>query len=294
MDVAQEVRAARQGLGWSQRELAARAGVAASTVGAVEAGTHGTSAAVLQRLLGACGRRLVSVPVATDSTAVDVEALRAHLRASLHARLRGALARAFDDPAPVLHGLSTARAGSLRLVDNWAASLWVPDVPLEAPVVLRAAGTLADPASVAPASAPGRALPGCAVLPALQGPQPEPVRVPVSAAGWVGAGAPAALADDVCLRAWQPWLRTAVRLLDEEAGEDGGGRRGPVHRQPDELEEAHRLSRAVRYCGVPRPVRPDPLDGRAWRLDAPVGLPQWLAEQDLPPLLGRRPGRAAQ
>lgn len=55
------VRAARRRADCSQREIAERAGVAASTVGRIEAGSLAPSLAVLRRLLAAAGLRLVAV-----------------------------------------------------------------------------------------------------------------------------------------------------------------------------------------------------------------------------------------
>lgn len=83
-------------------------------------------------------------------------------------------------------------------------------------------------------------------------------------------------------------LAAASRLLDDERGADAAGRRPPAHRQPDEDGEAWRLSQALRYVCEPDAKRPSALDSRAFRLGAPVSLPQWLEQNRLPPLRGQR------
>lgn len=65
MDAVQLLRDARRRAGLSQRELAVRAGVSQPAVARLESGRHSPSLATLERLLSACGERLVlgSVPV---------------------------------------------------------------------------------------------------------------------------------------------------------------------------------------------------------------------------------------
>ena len=67
MNAVELVRQARRRAGLSQAELASRAGVSQPAVARVESGRHRPSLATLERLLSACGERLV-----LDSAPVDV------------------------------------------------------------------------------------------------------------------------------------------------------------------------------------------------------------------------------
>jgi len=99
------LRSARRRAGWSQRELARRAGVPFSTVARVETGAMTPRVDTLERLLRACGERLVAV--AARDAGVDRTQIRELLgltpaqrlaRLTTGARnlgpLRGAAARA--------------------------------------------------------------------------------------------------------------------------------------------------------------------------------------------------------
>jgi hypothetical protein len=113
------------------------------------------------------------------------------------------------------------------------------------------------------------------------------VRVPESVLD-VHVHHPAALARELGCHGLHAALTAAAALLDEERSRDGAGRRPPAHRQPDEDGEAYRLSQALRYASLPGAARPSALDSRAFRLAAPASLPQWLEQNRLPPLPGRR------
>ena len=62
MDVGATVRKARQGAGWTQRELARHTGVAQPTIARIEAGTADPRMSTVDRLLRACGVTLLSTP----------------------------------------------------------------------------------------------------------------------------------------------------------------------------------------------------------------------------------------
>lgn len=83
MDGAEVLRAVRRREGWDQRALAARSGVAASTIAAVEAGRRAPSLPVLTAVLAAAGLELTVdvVPPPLDEAVVQ------HLHRSLAARL---------------------------------------------------------------------------------------------------------------------------------------------------------------------------------------------------------------
>lgn len=278
MDVGRELRQARQASGLGQRALAAASGISERTVSRLEAGTTTTTVPVLERLLAAAGRELVTAPSA-ESADVDEAALRDHLELSLHARLRRSISRLLGSASEVdglLEALSNlARGGPLALGHPWDAAIWVPDVDVRLPLVLRQLDDRPLPAVTSTH----------VVLPPLRHGTAGLVAVAIDPVRTLRVGTPASLADDVCLAPWAGALRTAARLLDTHGGRDGAGRHAPAGRQPYEIEEACRLVNSLRYLGEPRPTA---LDSRAWRLGTPVSLPQWLAERGAPPLLGQR------
>lgn len=83
--VATAVTSARQDLGWSQRQLAARAGVSQSLVAIAEAGRPGASIESLERMAAALGLR-----IALDSRPPVIVGDRRQVDAA-HARCEGAL-----------------------------------------------------------------------------------------------------------------------------------------------------------------------------------------------------------
>lgn len=91
---------------------------------------------------------------------------------------------------------------------------------------------------------------------------------------------PEVLALDPACAAHRLALRAAVRLLHEQAGRDDGVRRAAAHRDPDEREERDRLMEIKAYR-EPQ-ARPSILASRAWRLDGPVSLRQWMRENRYP------------
>lgn len=79
------LRDARRRAGLSQRQLAARSGVAQPTIARIEAGRADPRFGLLQRLLEACGSWLVSEP--TAGSGVDRTAIRELLALSPAERL---------------------------------------------------------------------------------------------------------------------------------------------------------------------------------------------------------------
>lgn len=86
MDVASELRTARAAAQLTQRELAARTGVAQPTIARIELGLVDPRLATLQKLLDACGRSLLATPAA--GAGVDRTQIRAMLRLTPLERVR--------------------------------------------------------------------------------------------------------------------------------------------------------------------------------------------------------------
>lgn len=78
MRSARLIREARRNAGFSQRELASRAGVPQSTVGRIEAGHLGPRWSTVEALLGASGMTLELAPVA--GSGIDRSQIRELLR----------------------------------------------------------------------------------------------------------------------------------------------------------------------------------------------------------------------
>jgi transcriptional regulator with XRE-family HTH domain len=74
------LRQARRARGWSQRALAARAGLKQPAIAAVETGTREPSVATLDRLLAPTGYRLTALPVRRPTVAEGADAVREALR----------------------------------------------------------------------------------------------------------------------------------------------------------------------------------------------------------------------
>lgn len=93
MDAVALLRHTRRCAGLSQRELALRAGVSQPAVARLESGRHRPSLTTLERLLSACGQRLVlcSVPVEPDDEH-DVSLIESTLPLSVEQRIDRLLA----------------------------------------------------------------------------------------------------------------------------------------------------------------------------------------------------------
>jgi transcriptional regulator with XRE-family HTH domain len=88
MDAARVLRQARRRAGLTQRELAARAGVAQSVVGRIETGAVIPRVDTLDRLLAAAGQALESTP--RPGRGLDRTGYREHLESSPRARVERA------------------------------------------------------------------------------------------------------------------------------------------------------------------------------------------------------------
>ena len=80
MATAQLVRAARRGGGFTQRELAARAGLAQSALADIERSAHDTRGETLSRLVGAAGYRLCALPTTAHTVAEWSDVIYQELR----------------------------------------------------------------------------------------------------------------------------------------------------------------------------------------------------------------------
>lgn len=262
MDAGEVVRAARRAARLSQRGLAARAGVAASTVAGIESGRRQPSFALVARLVDVAGSEL-----ALDQPAGQVcRHVRRHLHRSLSSRLhlllggdgRPLYQRTLE---PWLELVELTHVGRLHLAGPSAVGLWLP-MPEPLPVVVGL--TLRD----------GQ-LPPVSSLDLVEAPLPRdctvevplPIRV-------IFTPPPALLALDPACAPWRRALRAVARVLDEEAPKDAADRRAPAHRDARRDEEADRLFYARRWTSRFRP--PNRLDTRGWRLGDDVGFGAWI------------------
>ena len=258
MDPARLIRAARRHGGLSQRQLAERAGISRSTIGAIESGAHAASARVLDALLAAVDLDLVLAP---RLTAAEDGQLRRHLRLSLTQRLRLATGE-----SPVLAQrprkaqwdelARLARCGVVVLDPPLAVGLWTPVPPVQR-AVITVHGSDSVASDVVDVRQTNEEAP------------PSLVPIPMTLGCRVWVLPPGELARP---SSEQAQLRHVDQLLHSEAPRDEAGRRRPAHRDPDAFDEDWRL---LQTRSVLR--RPDLRNGRAWRLDAPASLAQQVA-----------------
>lgn len=276
MEASKILREARQSAGLSQRALAGRSGVSARSIAGIESGARRPSVVLLNRVLAACGQQLDVQDLALGGE-LACEHLREHLHRSLTDRWTAAAEATGCSAA--LHTALAATAGELVLEPTASVPVWVSGAALDLPLVVEAHRTHRDRGE--PPSHPE-----LLVVRLRRQPLPSGL-VRVRAFGLLDLHVlhPAVLARQHCCRPWRPALLAAARLLHDKGAQDGADRRAPPHRQPDEDEEARRLSHSLRYTALPRPRA---RDSRALRLGAPVSLSQWLDERGLPPLLGQR------
>lgn len=264
------VRAARRRLGVSQREMARRAGVSATSVVAIESGRQQPSLRVLQALLEVAG-----LGVCVDRPVQPLCAhVRRHLHRSLSIRLHLALGgngRPWVHPVlPQWQQLGTlARSGRLFAEGELARALWLPVLSPVSQLVVglecsQPAGTAAEPA-----------LPETPDVQVLRRTVPASctVTVPLSI-GSLRVPPPGELALDPAQAEFRGALRSVAGELELCAPRDPGGRRSPAHREPCREDESWRLLFARRW--TPSFLPPDRLDGRGWRLDDEVGFQEWI------------------
>lgn len=282
MDGAEILRAARRRQGWSQRALAARSGVAKSTVAAVEAGRRSPSFDVVTAVLAAAGLELaldVAVPQLDDATVH-------HLHLSLGSRLHLACggdgrpdrpARPPERRVPSWEALLTLAARHVvHLHGATARALWLPprsSSPVAACVHDRAAdGSLRrtahpeiDPTLVAlRTDCPGH----------------PPPAVTVRLGWWdvtVDPPGELALQPEHCEH--RAVLRAVARRLHAQAPVDARGRRPRAHRDPHHMLERDEVFHTKRFAAHPMPSR---TDVRSWRLDDDASLAAWLRRQGMP------------
>jgi transcriptional regulator with XRE-family HTH domain len=96
MTAATLLHASRARLGWSQRELARRSGVAQPSLSDIESGARDTTVSKLEEVLRAAGSSLVAVPSVVPSVATWAERLRTSATSDPGA-IEKALAQVADD-----------------------------------------------------------------------------------------------------------------------------------------------------------------------------------------------------
>lgn len=265
MDPAQMFRAVRRRQGWSQRELAARSGVHARTIAAVESGERTPTLEVVRQVLTAAGLEL-----ALDAVPPPVpDEVRRHLRRSLTERLHralggGGIPHRSRPAAPVWDQLvRLASCGRVVLHGDLAVAVWLPpDEPLRSGSVCFA--------RVQPWPVP--ATPDLVVLEACAAHAAAVVAVSVDS--WtLGVDPPADLALDPAHTHVRQRLRAVARVLHEEAPLDRMGRRVRAHADPAHVMEQAYVFHTKRFRQRPMP---DETDRRGWRLGDEASLAAWL------------------
>lgn len=226
MDFPATVRSARRSVAASQRTLALRLGVSATTVANWESGRCLPSLQHLEEVLALQGREL-SARVRPQPPS---DALVRHLHLSLTSRLRLALG---EHPNPYVRATGDAwrallvlgRAGRAVLRPPVATGVWIPVEPCGRVqvVVHEPRKELAE-------------LPGADVVTTTD--PPAPSLVPVTVEGpvrvWVLPPAELLAADVV-------QLDQAATLLAASDSRDDRDRRAPAHRDPNEWVEGARM-----------------------------------------------------
>ena len=260
------VRAARRRAGLSQRELARRAGVAAGTVAAVEAGRRVPSGGVLEVLIAAAGLELALDRPVQPLCPHTLRHLHAGLPVRLHLALGGS-GRPYDRPVlPAWQQLGLLSSkGVVHVTGELARALWLPSAQPVRPIV-------------------GLALHRRAVLPPAPdvhielGPAPPTctISVPMTT-GRIITPPPGELALDPQHAEWRRALRSVAHEFEQRAPRDRARRRRPAHSEPRRLEESTRLLFA--RCWTARFLPPDGHDVRGWRLGDVVGLDEWIEQR---------------
>lgn len=269
MDAAEALWQARVSAALSQRELAARAGVSRSAVGAIESGRNQPGWQTMKRLLTACDLELA---VATAPPSLD-EADERFLRASTSARLFASLGGlgAPSPQLPVWRYLRDLRSRArVSLPPSACLGIWLRQpAPQPLPVVVHCAGF------------PAGDWPGLAIT--TDDSPPAPHLIPVGLQHWrpeLRVYTPVVLALQPEVSAHSARLRAVARYLHHGEGLDRAGRHRPAHRVSDPAREEYDIQHRHAYG----PIRdlPTPTDRREWRASGPVGFPEWLARHRYP------------
>lgn len=269
MDGAEALRSARRRAGCSQRELASRAGVSASTVAAIESGARTASLPTLTALLAAVDLELtvdVRVPGA------DPE-LRAHLRKSMPMRLHLALGGSGNLHTAPPRGwrqlLRLNSYGQVSLFGPLAAGVWLPGLAVPEVIAVQFRHLQTMP------------LPHTCDLHLVQDDAQEIASVHTGIGiGWgIRVPSPAELALDPSCAAHRLGLRTAARVLHDEPARDLADRRVAAHRDPEHDLEAARIFHTKRWGRLPLP---GPRDRRSWRLQDQASMHAWLRSLGYP------------
>lgn len=273
MQAGRAVRAARQQAGWSQRRLAAAAGVDAAVVARVESGARAGSWELMSALLAAAGREIA---LALPAIAPDVR-LQRWLCQSTSSRLYWSLGgreRMQQDtrhpPWAALQRLAQHR--SVVLLPHASLGVWLPDETAPEPLPVAMPGELAY--GQEPTAEPALSI---GVWPVrLDGLVP----VGVSARFEVLVYPPEhpAMAVDPVTSAR---LRGVAAVLDEEQRRDAARRRPGAHVESAVLRENGFVVTRKRFKRVPA-ADPDPRDRRDWRLGGEASFRQWLGTRGFP------------
>ena len=268
MDGAEALRIARRRLGCSQRELALRAQVSASTVAAIESGERAASLPTMAALL-----ETADLELTVDLLAPPVSApRRAYLHLPLPVRVRVAFGGqgqpAYPSHRPWSQVMRLSAFGQVSLSAPLAVGVWLGG--LDAPQVwevtftqLRSGTVPATPDLVVVHSAQTLS---AAVDTGLGA--PWAIRVP----------APAELALDPACAEHRLSLRAVARLLHEEPCLDDGSRRVPAHRDPQHQAEALRIIHTKRWARQAPPGKAL----RSWRLQDAASMKAWLRSLHYP------------
>jgi transcriptional regulator with XRE-family HTH domain len=270
MQIGHLVRAARRLRGWSQRDLAAAAGVDKGVIARWEGARGSADVARLEAVLSRAGAELVLGLPAIPPDDVGTR----YLRASTTRRLLHSL----DGDREVLRALERVAWWRAVVVPPEAsAGVWLPDqpAPTPLPVVLPSRDSRwgwewrDEPrldVTVGPVAIAGLV----------------PVGVGERSEVWVHPPDHPLMASDPVLAAR---LRGVAQLLDEQAARDEAERRSAAHRDSDVRRE-HGIVVSRKQFKKVRAPDPSPQDRRDWRLAGEATFDQWLGRRGFERLRG--------
>lgn len=269
MTPAHLVRTARRIAGVSQRELAARAGVATRTVADVERGATSPNVATLERLLDAAGTELTLDRQLPPPCHHLTKYLRFTLTQRLYLAFGGITQPNHRGPASWVQLWDLVHVGRVEVIGPAAVGVWSPLVA-ERPT----ARVHPHPGKTVPPSTDELEIRTAhepidrACVPIAF--QVRPVRVLP----------PALLALTEVDPGHRLALRVAAELLDRRGSLDRGDRRAAAHRDVDPHTDEIRVMHTKSLGHQPVPP---PYAGRGWQLGGPVSLSQWFERQGLRP-----------